>query len=426
MRTEGDDGKVSGPSRALEAEAKRQVETLLQGAAECLSAEELEQKIRSSLATGTPLRVKLGADPSAPDIHIGHAVVLRKLRQFQEFGHRVTFVIGDYTGLIGDPSGRSKTRPQLGEAQIKENALTYQQQVNRILDPDLSEITFNSQWLAPLKFIDMIRLASTYTVARMLERDDFENRYRSGQPIGIHEFLYPLVQAYDSVALRADVELGGTDQKFNLLLARQVQREYGQEPQVTMVMPLLVGTDGQDKMSKSLGNYVGITDSASEMFGRLMSIPDQLIGQYLFLAAGLDQTQAMQVQEQIERGDSHPRQEKARMAALVVARYHGQQHAEQAASEFDRVFRDGQLPDEIPVVEVHQGLLDGGRIRIIDLMRAAGLCESNSEGRRLVSSGAVRLDDVRIDDPQELITVAHGQVLRVGRRRFARISTKSH
>ncbi len=408
-------------NRELDRQVDHQLQILSDGAAEVLSAGELGDKIRKSLETGVPLTVKLGADPSAPDIHIGHAVVLRKLRQFQDLGHRVVFVIGDYTGLIGDPSGRSRTRPQLTEAEIKENALTYQDQVQRILNPELCEITFNSRWLSPLRFADLIRLASTYTVARMLERDDFEKRFRAEQPISIHEFLYPLAQAYDSVELKADVELGGTDQKFNFLMARQVQREYGVEPQVSMTMPLLVGTDGSDKMSKSLGNYVGISDPPADMFGKLMSIPDHLIGTYLNLAAGVKSEEVAGVEKDLQDGKRHPRDEKARMAGLVVSLYHGDDAAREAASEFNRVFKQRLLPSDIPDLVVGSAALVQGRILILDLMRMANMCSSNSEGRRLIQGGAVSLDDVRVQDHSAEVEPRGGEILRVGKRRFARL-----
>ncbi len=405
----------------LDKSVQEQVEILVSGASEVLSEEDLEAKIRQSLTQQRALRVKLGADPSAPDIHLGHAVVLRKLREFQDLGHKVTFVIGDYTGLIGDPSGRSKTRPQLSEEEIRDNAQTYQDQVHRILDPGKSEVRFNSQWLGPLRFADIIRLASKYTVARMLERDDFEKRYRSGQPISLHEFLYPLAQAYDSVELEADVELGGTDQKFNFLMTRHIQREYGQEAQVSMLMPLLVGTDGQEKMSKSLGNYVSITDPPQEMFGKLMSIADEHIGTYFRLAAGESEDEIRRVNRDLELGRAHPRDEKARMARQVVALYHGHSEARAAEGEFNRVFRKRDLPSDVPSVEVPSEKTEGGSIGAIALMRLAGFCSSNSEGRRLIEGGAVSLDGSRISDPRARVRIEGGEVLRVGKRRFARI-----
>lgn len=413
--------KSPSDDQSLDRLVREQVDTLVSGAAEVLSPEDLAAKIRGSLMSGQPLRVKLGADPSAPDIHLGHAVVLWKLRQFQELGHRITFVIGDYTGMIGDPSGRSKTRPQLTEEEIRENARTYQDQVYRILDPDKSDVSFNSKWLGPLKFVDIIHLASKYTVARMLERDDFEKRYRSEQPISLHEFLYPLAQAYDSVHLEADVELGGTDQKFNFLMTRHIQREYGQEPQVAMTMPLLVGIDGQEKMSKSLGNYVSITEAPESMYGKLMSISDDHIGTYLTLAAGLDRSRVQALEHDLQTGMAHPREIKAQMALRVVTLYHGESAARRAEEEFDRVFIQKDLPSEIPVVAIPPDQIEKGDIWIVSLIRQARLASSNGEARRLIEGGGVYLDGQRITDQMARLNLKGGEVLKVGKRRFARV-----
>ena len=416
-----DPNRPTGPApsgRAAELSPEEQLEVLRRGAAEIISEEELLAKLRRAQATGRPLRVKLGLDPTAPDIHLGHTVVLRKLRQFQDLGHQVVLIIGDFTGRIGDPTGKSVTRPQLTEEEVRANARTYAEQFSRILDPARTEITFNNDWLGRLTFADVIHLAARYTVARMLERDDFAQRYREGRPIAIHEFLYPLAQAYDSVAVRADVELGGTDQKFNLLVGREIQREYGQEPQVALLMPLLEGTDGKDKMSKSLGNYIGIAEPPGEMFGKTMSIPDELIVKYMVLATDLDMDEIRRLERGMAAGEINPRDAKLRLAHALVRMYHGPAAADAAREEFLRVFSRGQLPREMP--EVH---LPAPRLDAVRLLRVAGMAASNSEARRLIEQGAVRLDGRRLANPQEELTPADGAVLQVGKRRFARLRT---
>ncbi|RKY66556.1 MAG: tyrosine--tRNA ligase, partial [Candidatus Latescibacterota bacterium] len=363
---------------------QEQMEVILRGTAEVISEEELEGKIERSLRTGKPLTVKQGFDPTAPDIHIGHTVSLRKLRQFQDLGHKVVFLIGDFTGMIGDPSGRSEMRKRLSRQEVLQNARTYQEQVFKILDPERTVVAFNSEWCEPMKFEDVLVLASRYTVARMLERDDFSQRYKQGKPITIMEFLYPLIQAYDSVALKADVEVGGTDQKFNLLVGRDVQREYGQEPQVALMMPLLVGTDGKEKMSKSLGNYIGINEPPEEIYGKTMSIPDFLIYPYFELATDVDSSELAEIKRSLEDPEVNPMDLKRKLARRLVAMYHGEEAARRAEEAFDKVFRRREVPDEVP-----EYVLNQDRIWIVRLLTSSGLASSNSEARRLIAQGGV-------------------------------------
>ncbi|MDR7415403.1 MAG: tyrosine--tRNA ligase [Armatimonadota bacterium] len=394
-----------------------QLALLRRGAAEIVSEEELLEKLRE----GRPLRVKLGLDPTAPDIHLGFAVVLRKLRQFQDLGHEAILVIGDFTALIGDPSGKKQTRPMLTPEEVERNAATYRAQYSRILDPERTRVVFNSQWLAPMRFADVIRLASKVTVARVMERDDFTERWREGIPIGLHELLYPLCQAYDSVALRADVELGGTDQKFNLLMGRNLQREFGQAPQVAFLMPLLPGLDGVEKMSKSLGNYIGIAEPPQEMYGKVMSLPDALMPTYFALCTELPEEEIRTLVEGLERGAVHPRDAKRRLAREIVRLWHGEEEARDAEEAFDRVFARKELPEQIPEVSLRGSELVEGRMPIVQLVVRAGLASSRSEARRLVLQGGVRVDGTRLDDPEARVEVREGMVLRVGKRRFARI-----
>lgn len=401
----------------LEREVERQLRILRRGVAEIVPEEELKSKINKSLRTGKPLRVKLGLDPTAPDIHLGHTVVLQKLRQFQELGHQIIIIIGDFTGRIGDPSGKSETRHQLTEAEVKANAETYKEQIFKILDPDLTRVTFNSHWLAPLSFADLIQLASKVTVARMLERDDFARRYQQNQPIGVHEFFYPLMQGYDSIALDADVELGGTDQKFNLLMGRQLQREYGQEPQVAMMMPILPGLDGIQKMSKSLGNYIGINETPREIFGKTMSLPDEMMLTYFELVTTVPLEELEHLRDGLANGSLHPRDVKMQLAREIVTMYHGEAAAREAEKEFRQVFQQGGLPDDIPVVTVAAGV-----VWLPRLLVQAGLAPSTSEARRLICQGAVRLDGERFLDPEAEIEVRDGLILQAGKRRFARLA----
>jgi tyrosyl-tRNA synthetase len=383
-----------------------QLTLLLRGAERVVSREELAAKLRR----GRPLRVKLGLDPSAPDIHLGHAVVLQKLRQFQDLGHEVVALIGDFTGRIGDPSGKSETRRQLTEEEVQANARTYQRQIFKILDPARTRIEFNSRWLAPLSFADVIQLAAKVTVARLLERDDFAKRFRDGRPIHLHEFFYALMQGYDSVALEADVELGGTDQTFNLAMAREIQRDYGQEPEVFMVMPILEGIDGVQKMSKSLNNYVGIDEPPDSMFGKIMSIPDTLIARYFELCTRVPMDQVRRLLA------GNPRDAKARLAREIVTQFHGAEAAGAAEEEFHRIFARRELPREVPEVR-----LAGPPATGVDLLVALGLVASRSEARRLVVQGGVEVDGVRLDDPGAPVPVRDGSVVRAGKRRFARV-----
>lgn len=404
----------------LPAEVERQLQVLRQGAVEIIEEQELRHKLARSLREGRPLRVKLGMDPSAPDVHLGHAVVLRKLRQFQDLGHEVILIIGDFTARVGDPTGRKATRPALTPEQVRANARTYADQVFHILDPQRTRLVYQ-EWFDAMRFDDILRLAATYTVARMLEREDFKTRLAAGQPISMHELFYPLMQAYDSVALQADVELGGTDQKFNLLVARDVQREYGQEPEVALLMPLLVGTDGVEKMSKSLGNYIGLTDSPDEMYGKTMSIPDQLILSYLELLTDTPAAELEEVRRAMADGSLNPRDAKMMLARRLVTAYHDDAAAEEAEARFVQVFQRRQLPDELPEARLDGELLASGGIAVLDLLAALGMVESRSEARRLVRQGAVSVDGSRVDDEQAVVAVADGSVVRVGKRRFARL-----
>ena len=393
-------------------EGKHQLEALRRGAVQIYTEDELAAKLARSIHSGKPLRIKLGMDPTAPDIHLGHTVVMRKMRQFQDLGHKAVLIIGDYTARIGDPSGQDHARPVLREDQIRENADTYFEQAGKVLDtsPEKLEVRHNSKWLAGLTFADVLRLAASMTVARMLERDTFEKRYKAGDPIGVHEFLYPLMQAHDSVAIEADVELGGTDQTFNCLAGRELQRSHGQEPQVVLTMPLLVGLDGTEKMSKSKGNYVGVTDATNEMFGKLMSIPDALMENYWTL---LTTEPVSEFQKTLKTAG--PRDTKERLAKTIVAQYHSAGAADTAADEFRRVFAEKEIPAEIPEVRIARG------VGLAALIVSAGFARSNSEAMRLIRQGAVRINDRVIADPQASVEAASGDVLRVGKRRWARL-----
>ncbi len=402
----------------VKARAQEQLRALRRGAVEIISEEELLGKLERSLRTGVPLRVKLGADPSAPDLHLGHTVVLRKLRQFQDLGHQVIFLIGDFTGMIGDPTGRSETRKPLSVEEIQANAETYKRQIFQILDQSRTEIRFNSEWLSRMDFAHVIRLAAQYTVARLLERDDFQKRYREGRPIGVHEFLYPLAQGHDSVVLRADVELGGTDQKFNLLVGRELQRDHGQEPQVALITPLLEGTDGVQKMSKSLGNYIGIGEPAREVYGKTMSIPDALIAKYAELVAGMSPEAIEAMEEGLKLGTLHPRIAKAEVARKLVALYHGERAAEEATCEFDRIFREKGLPDDINLFMVADEMT---AVDIVWLLKESGGTRSLSEARRLIRQGGVSLDGEVVRDEYAKILMDREYLLRVGKRFFRRV-----
>ncbi len=395
---------------------RAQLEVLKRGAVEIISEEALLEK----LALGRPLRVKLGLDPTSPDLHIGNAIVLQKLRQFQDLGHDAILVIGDFTGLIGDPSGKSETRPALSPAQVEENAQTYRDQYALILDPARTRVVFNSQWLGVMKFYDVIRLASRTTVHRILERDDFAKRYVERLPIHLHELLYPLCQAYDSVAIEADVELGGTDQKFNNLMGRELQRELGQEPQVVLLTPLLPGLDGVQKMSKSLGNAIGIADPPDEMYGKVMSLSDDLMIQYFEYGTLVPLEEVREIAAGLTAGRVHPRDAKKRLAREITARYHGGAASQAAEAAFERVFAGHQLPEEIPEVDLPRDRLRQGVIRLARLLVEVGLADSNSEARRLISQGGVSLNGERVNEDID-VAVQNGWLIRVGRRRFGRI-----
>ncbi|MGC6377071.1 tyrosine--tRNA ligase [Bisgaard Taxon 45] len=385
---------------------------LKRGVDEILSEADLIEKLKEN----RPLRVKLGADPTAPDIHLGHTVVLNKLRQFQQFGHEVIFLIGDFTGMVGDPSGKNTTRPPLSRDDVLRNAETYKQQIYKILDPQKTRIVFNSSWLGELGTEGMIRLTSNYTVARMLERDDFKKRFSHNQPIAIHEFIYPLLQGYDSVALDADIELGGTDQKFNLLVGRELQKSAGQKPQVAITLPLLVGLDGEKKMSKSLGNYIGIAESPSEMFGKVMSISDELMWDWYNLLSFRPLTEIAQLKQDVENG-RNPRDIKVLLAKEIIARFHSDADAEAAEQEFINRFQKGAIPDEMPEFTFD------AEIGLANLLKEAGLVASTSEANRMVQQGGVKIDGEKVEDAK-LIVTAGTAVYQVGKRKFARVTVK--
>jgi len=399
---------------------REQMEYLTKGCVDVIPVDELRTKLERSIETGEPLSVKVGFDPSAPDLHLGHTVVIRKMRHFQQMGHRVVFLIGDFTGLIGDPTGKKATRPQLTTEEIEANAATYRRQIFKLLDPDTTVIDFNSRWLGRLSSEDWIRLSAKVTVAQMLERDDFRTRYENQQPIALHEFLYPLAQAYDSVALETDVELGGTDQLFNLLMGRHVMRERGMEPQVVMTLPLLEGLDGIEKMSKSLGNYVAVEDDPNEMFGKLMSVSDELMWKYWLLLTDRGRAEIETMQKAMAAGESHPMDIKKQLARAIVAEFHSPQDAESAQAEFERVFSSRHLPSEIPEISV---AVDGPVMLLSKVLVRTGLSASNSEARRLMTQGGVKGDGEQIRDPKaELATDRTGATLiQVGKRRIANV-----
>ena len=397
------------------APVEEQIAYLEKGADRIEPAGELAGRVRRSAESGEPLRVKVGFDPSAPDLHLGHTVVMRKMKHFQDLGHEVWFVIGDFTGLIGDPSGRSRTRPQLTREQIEENARTYREQVFRILDPERTKVAFNSSWLSELGSEGLIRLASRYTVARMLERDDFERRFRGNQPISIHEFLYPLAQAYDSVHTKADFELGGADQLFNLLVGRHIMREYGLTPQVALTMPLLEGLNGVEKMSKTLGNAVGVTDPPGEMFGKLMSISDEVMLRYAELLTDRTPAEVRSLAAGIESGEVHPREAKQALAVEIVSGFHSEAEAAEARDRFEAVFVRREAPEDLPVLRVDSP------VGLLDLLTAAEFAKSRAEGRRLLKQNAVSFDGRRLTSEEPVVLPDGGAVLRVGKRRFLRV-----
>ena len=395
-------------------EAHAQLEVLRRGVEEILPEEELLERLRGN----RPLRVKAGFDPTAPDLHLGHTVLLNKLRQFQDLGHQVQFVIGDFTGRIGDPTGKSTTRPPLTEEELRINAATYQDQVFRVLDPGRTDVVFNSTWTEPLGAAGMVQLAARHTVARMLERDDFHKRYQGQQPIAIHEFLYPLLQGYDSVALQSDVELGGTDQKFNLLVGRELQKQYGQAPQSIMTLPLLVGLDGVQKMSKSLGNYVGVQDPPDQMFGKLMSISDTLMWTYFDLLSWRPRAEISALRAAAESGQSNPRDSKFELGEELVRRFHGSAPAERVRADFIARFQQNQLPEELPLVQV---VVPADGLALPNVLKEAGLAASTSEARKLIDAGAARIDGERVVVWQTQLAAGSDYVLQLGKRRVARV-----
>ena len=393
-------------------------------AVDLVSPAELAAKLKKAAETRQPLRVKYGADPSAPDIHLGHVVGLNKLREFQDLGHTVVFIIGDFTGMIGDPSGRSQTRKPLTREQVQANAQSYQEQVFKILDRSRTEVRFNSEWFAPMKFEEVVRLAAHVTVAQMLARDDFAQRYVAREPISLVEFLYPLIQAYDSVMVRADVELGGTDQLFNLLLGREVQKAFCQEPQVVMTLPLLEGLDGVNKMSKSLGNYIGVSEPPKDIFGKTMSVSDDLMWRYFALVLCRPEPEIAALRQAVQAGARHPRDVKDELARRVVAKFHDEAAAVAASAEFARVFTARQAPTDMPEVVLAAADLPDGKIGLTALLVKAGLASSNGEARRLIQQGAVDVGDTRVTDPHAPLAVVDGTVLRCGKRGFVRLRRK--
>ncbi|MCB0411330.1 MAG: tyrosine--tRNA ligase [Bdellovibrionales bacterium] len=401
---------------------EEQLEVLKQGTEDFISDADLLVKLKKSQKENKPLRIKAGFDPNRPDIHLGHTVVINKMKQFQDMGHLPIFVVGDFTALIGDPTGKNETRPPMSSEQVKENAETYAKQVFKILDPQKTEVVYNSTWLSKISSFDFIRLASKYTVARMLERDDFSKRYKANQSIALHEFLYPLIQGYDSVALNADVELGGTDQLFNLLVGRDLQKESSMSSQVVITMPLLVGLDGVQKMSKSLDNYISIEDSPRDIFGKTMRFSDELMIKYYELLTDKTPQEISQMQSELASGKLHPRAAKVALAKTFVARFYGQAQAEQAKQEFDRIFVNKGLPDEMESFEVTAN----DEIWIQHLLKESGLASSTSEGRRLVQGSAVEWDGAKIQDPQAKVKLNMGQsvVLKAGKKKFIRIVSK--
>ncbi len=395
-----------------------QMDLIKRGAFEIIPEEDLVQKIEKSLKDQKPLNIKLGCDPSRPDLHIGHSVVLRKLSQFQSLGHQAILIIGDFTGMIGDPSGRNVTRPALSLVETRINGQSYLEQASKILNKEKTKIVYNSEWLGKMSFEDVIKLSSKYTVARMIERDDFTKRFKSGEPISLHEFLYPLAQAMDSVAIKSDVELGGTDQKFNLLVGRDIQREFGIEPQVILTMPLIVGTDGVEKMSKSYNNYIGISDSPKDIYGKTLSIPDTLIYNYYELATDISNEELKSIRNQLNDPKTNPRNLKRQLARTLVSMYHSELAAKEAEEEFDKIFIKKEIPEEIPEIKLEDNL---SKIGILDLLVKVNFAPSKGEARRLVSQGGVTLDSEKINDIAAVINLKQESILKVGKRKFVKI-----
>lgn len=395
---------------------EEQIALIERGCVDCISREELVKKLKKSAETGVPLKIKAGFDPTAPDLHLGHTVLLQKMKHFQDLGHDIYFLIGDFTGMIGDPTGKSETRKALTREDVAANAESYKKQVFKILDPEKTKVVFNSTWLGELSSYDMIRLASELTVARMLEREDFKNRFDEEKPISIHEFLYPLIQGYDSVALEADVELGGTDQRFNLLMGRDLQRSRNQAPQVVLTMPLLEGLDGVNKMSKSLGNYIGITEPANEIYGKVLSVSDDLMFRYYELLSDLDNDEIAELKSRMESGELHPKKVKQQLARELTARFHSEEAAQKAEENFEQVFKKGGAPDDTP-----EFTLPKEEIWLPKLLVEAGMVKSTSEGRRMVKQNAVSIDGAKIADDKANIQPEGELLLKVGKRRFAKV-----
>ncbi len=393
------------------------MEIISRGAVDLISKDDLEKKIIKSAAEGRPLRIKAGFDPTAPDLHLGHTVLIQKLKHFQDMGHEILFLIGDFTGMIGDPTGKSATRKALSREDVERNAETYKEQIFKILDPEKTKVVFNSAWLDKLSPREFVKLAAQLTVARMLERDDFKKRFAGQQPISIHEFLYPLMQGYDSVALKADVEIGGTDQLFNLLMGRELQRTYGQEPQVVITMPLLEGLDGVNKMSKSLGNYIGITDSADDIYGKILSIPDEIMFRYYELLSDLPLAGIAELRRDMDKGAAHPKEVKMRLARELTARYYDEEAARRAEENFQRVFKAHGLPDDIPERETAAG----ADIWLPRLLADCGLVKGTGEARRMIKQNAVSIDGVKINDVEYQVAAAGEILIQVGKRRFCKV-----
>ncbi len=400
---------------------EEELELLCRGAEDVFPEGELEKKLRRARSEGKPLRVKLGVDPTGADLHLGHMIPILKLRQFQELGHQAVLIIGDYTATVGDPSGRNKARPQLSHAQVLENASTYKDQVFRILDPEKTEVVFNGDWFKEMAFSDVIRLLASMTVARMMEREDFANRYRAQTPISLHELVYPLMQGYDSVMIEADVELGATDQKFNILVGRDLQRERGMEPQVGVCNPVLIGLDGTEKMSKSLNNYIGLNDPPEEMFGKTMSIPDDLMWMYFELITQTPIAEIASLRSGVEEGALHPKEVKKRLARAVVERFYTSDDADRAEQHFDRVIGQGEAPEDMPEAVIDRSELKDGKIWIVKLAVSANLASSNGEARRLIEQGGVRINGETVESANLDWAPEDGAVLQVGRRKFVRI-----
>ncbi|MGL1932987.1 MAG: tyrosine--tRNA ligase [Desulfotalea sp.] len=399
------------------ASIEEQIALIERGCVDCISRDELEKKLKRSSETGIPLKVKAGFDPTAPDLHLGHTVLLQKLKHFQDLGHEVIFLIGDFTGMIGDPTGKSETRKALTVEQVAENAESYKEQVFKILDEKKTTVAFNSKWLGELTSHDMIKLASELTVARMLERDDFKKRYESGKPISIHEFMYPLIQGYDSVALEADVELGGTDQRFNVLMGRDLQRSRGQEPQIVITLPLLEGLDGVNKMSKSLGNYIGITEEPSAIYGKVLSISDELMFRYYDLLSDLSTVEIAELKAKMQAGEIHPKDVKKQLARELTARFHSDEAAMAAESNFENVFKKGGIPDDLPECELSYE----EDVWLPKLLVDAQMLKSTSEGRRMIKQGAVSIDSEKIANEKATVQPKGEVLLKVGKRKFCKV-----